>query len=574
MPRIRKKIETRWDEIIKSEKDLETNYNVERVAIERKLAEQFTGQSDFVLKQASERLASFKRLFDKLADIKYAVSQAQYAVQDDEHESQLIDKSIQIRQQVQLDIKKLQHDAINIQAELKHMREENNMLRNQRRLLEEQLHHLSMEDRQSHQIQIQEYEQREQRRYQLESLLQETVMNDKQRSNELDRSLVPLKHLVEQRKSEFQRISAKFKKAKKHVEDLKRKLEQTEASFMAQIAQIRGQRQHLRHRLDLKIKAIENIKSGSNLLKSSDLVHMAKPQLQTQQNKTDTSNSDAQDNTYFKMHVNKKKSGGSTAEQHGLHQADTAFTGYDQELYDALLSNSQNSQQSIDTQLQKLSDKHLAMKRRDIVTMEDLEEVLGENDHLLAALTKQNSKPPVEKSLNHQRVELQPSVTGTVKLFGPQTRPLTRDEADNVVSKIRFMCQGTLLHKRKENVKPPNPNLGPLEQQQQQMIKNNYMVRHVSLSNEFTRLQIRDKKKKVPESFIKVEHMLKVQPLDTIGGGGVTCYGFALILSSKKVEFVTFDDNDCRNWIEGLNLLIEHKSHLFSLKYNYLHQAW
>jgi hypothetical protein len=64
-----------------------------------------------------------------------------------------------------------------------------------------------------------------------------------------------------------------------------------------------------------------------------------------------------------------------------------------------------------------------------------------------------------------------------------------------------------------------------------------------------------------------VEHVLKIQ---VTASRNVAAEGFmfSLILSSKKIDFLTFDEQDFKNWVDGLEILIDNKQHLFSLKYN------
>ncbi|KAL0491139.1 hypothetical protein AKO1_002344, partial [Acrasis kona] len=351
---------------------------------------------------------------------------------------------------------------------------------------------------------------------------------------------------------------------------------------------MRGQRQHLKHRLDLKQKALENIrKVTENPIKSTELAHaeirnnqqilnQAHQHQQQQINNganhhsqpSTSSSSAVEGSSYFKMHIKK------VPDANGMDDDSLDYLGYDQELFNALLLS--DSQEATTTTRPKSSS-------QPVITLEELEELLPEGDEVLIAFKKkQESRNATKSKSSIAKKHSTTSNQQSVKLFGPQTRGISAHDANRIISKIKQMCQGTLLHKRRENTKQSSTttlasactnNKENPDQQYKVTLKNQFMVRHVSLSQEFTRLQIRDNKRKVAESFIKLEHITKIVPIaqqEIVAsvGTGVECYGFYLITQNKKYEFVTFEKSDFECWMEGLNLLIENRNHLFSLKYN------
>jgi hypothetical protein len=86
-----------------------------------------------------------------------------------------------------------------------------------------------------------------------------------------------------------------------------------------------------------------------------------------------------------------------------------------------------------------------------------------------------------------------------------------------------------------------------------------------------TRLEVRDPGKKIPESYIRLEHIQKlaekkgaceIRPRNHAG------HVFMVYLKEQPLEFLTLSEHDMGCWIEGVSSLIQHLKQLFYLKYN------
>src|SRR5690606_11977337 len=68
------------------------------------------------------------------------------------------------------------------------------------------------------------------------------------------------------KRSEIEELNRLIDKKKNELANAKKNLEKLESEVQNQLSAIRGQRQHLKHRFDLKLKAIENLKkTGAEL---------------------------------------------------------------------------------------------------------------------------------------------------------------------------------------------------------------------------------------------------------------------------------------------------------------------
>jgi hypothetical protein len=148
------------------------------------------------------------------------------------------------------------------------------------------------------------------------------------------------------------------------------------------------------------------------------------------------------------------------------------------------------------------------------------------------------------------------------RIFGPHSDPLTLEQVQKLQEVVVFMLKGSEIYKRT----PPN---------RRDSIEVNGLlipagIRKLSLSNDFSRLEIHQEGKRLPESFIKVEHILRLEPkrprsmLIVQGMGDV----FAIVLKEKQVEFMSLDPDVHRLWVDGLRMLLVRRKQLFYLKFN------
>ncbi|KAL9643493.1 hypothetical protein ABK040_010107 [Willaertia magna] len=527
----RNNMETELSSNIEGWKAVEEKFIEEKQDLERQLANKYKNSSDDELKDLEERFARCEKLVGTLFQIKDVISQYANREQHDQ-----ITKAIETQNNVEAQVREIQKKKEEYQSLLKVCVDRLAFLTKEKDQLEFQCQDLLMEDIHMNKVKEKEIKQLQNRKIEIESILEMANEDLKVKTKECQEKIRPLEQILERNDLEIQKLSKILHRKKKELITVKKVVEEIEAVYTAKISQIRAQKQCLKHRLELKLQALSNIKKSDDTMSTAILTRSTTPKYgRNSQIMSNNKPSKASDNTvsnsYFKMYIKKKE---PNIENLG-------FDNYDQELYDALLSDQNKVSTSIS----------IPNHTNPIIPIYE--------DEIRIETKKNEIKDKVDK-----KGALSPSLNplaqnNMYKLFGPNSKPLSEQDAQFVIDKIQFLCRGTLLHKKKT--------------------QNSYVVRHISLSTEFTRLLIRDKKKKVPESFIKIEHIQQVVPHvyhnALVSGAGTQvkssmqgAFSFSLMLGTNKTEFLTFDENDFNNWIDGINILIDNKENLFSLRYN------
>jgi uncharacterized protein YaiE (UPF0345 family) len=493
----KRRAEQGWDSVVSHEKEFETVSQEERTAIQDALAAKYKTQTQTEVSEAGDRLHTLTKMIRKIRQITIVLEKARNQADSDDT-GDLIGNVIERQHQVQQETKELQSLALDIQADLDNLSSELNVICKERRRLDEHLQNLILEEKHSGTIQIKEIKMKESKKDELERLLRDITRQELIQQEEHERSMLPMKQQIDRNRKEIGRLTNIQQKQKKDLTAMKSHIDAIEARYTSEISRIRGQRQLLRHRLDLKMKAIENIKNVDPTLSTVNLNTFPNKQgnkSTSVSNKTMSGRSQKtqqDDNTYFKMYIKKKD-----PDLEGRN----AFTAYDQELHDALLSSRESSPVIDKQQLHKPSEN----THREIIREQPQQQPQQFERKNVSTVSRSVAahEPKYTSNATEER-ELEQEVSddldnrpkkATIRLFGPQTKPLTEKEAQFVIEKIQYMCNGSLLHKKRDKIVGKNTS-GAFD------------VRHVSLSQELTRLQIRDQKKKVPESFSKYTLLL------------------------------------------------------------------
>ncbi|KAG2381728.1 hypothetical protein C9374_006112 [Naegleria lovaniensis] len=427
-------------------------------------------------------------------------------------------------------------------------------LQHSKKICEEKMEKLLTQHRKQQNEKAKKQVQIESRRAELEQLIASLEEERKNKVVEVDSVCKPIDVSITKLEQEIHELTLVAQSQKKALNSLKRELEEVEAVFTGKVSQIRAQRQHLKHRLDLKLQAVENVKkSGAEIIMRS-----IKPS-KSKENKLNNSTSCS----YYNMYMKKKDPNifnDTPIEDEIFRALEEESKEHEQQTTNEVLSTEEhllNNHDSCEDPVKE--DHHYSSEVKYLSSNVDTtatDEETIQSQPTTPSTFKSSTLPlptvypsSLPKTTHVKQQDLFVTKRSSFKLFGPNSKALGRDDIQFILEKFQFMCNGSLLHKKKSN--------------------NEFVLRHVCLSQEFTRLLIRDNKKKVPESFIKVEHIQSVvgnkdQHVKNLDGA----FTFVMKTDTKKHEFLTFDELDAMNWIEGLNLLIDNKQNLFSLKYN------
>lgn len=94
------------------------------------------------------------------------------------------------------------------------------------------------------------------------------------------------------------------------------------------------------------------------------------------------------------------------------------------------------------------------------------------------------------------------------------------------------------------------------------------------LSPDLTRVEVREAGKRLPESFMKIEHIIRVQdkmalPSDLkLVNSGVSWESFSLIAKERQLELLCSDAVAARAWVDGIRILVSRCKTVFYLKFH------
>jgi hypothetical protein len=185
------------------------------------------------------------------------------------------------------------------------------------------------------------------------------------------------------------------------------------------------------------------------------------------------------------------------------------------------------------------------------------------------------------------------------RVFGPYVDPLSLSELESLQLMLAEMLEGSLVYKRNTSLTAGSSGVesssagfrasasttpsGMKSSSRGKVSLTNVegcllpvQERILSLSTDLTRFEVRDPVKKVPESYVKVEHILKAfekkGPSDlkpkASDGSGHFGYVFVLQHKDKPMEFMTLNELTMSTWLSGVEVLIKHSKHLFYLKFH------
>eukprot|EP00762_Andalucia_godoyi_P001772 ANDGO_07107.mRNA.1 hypothetical protein len=198
---------------------------------------------------------------------------------------------------------------------------------------------------------------------------------------------------------------------------------------------------------------------------------------------------------------------------------------------------------------------------------------------------------------NERRITVHAAQIADRRVFGPYADPLSLHDLENLQTLLVDMLEGLLVFKRTVNGPGSGSGSGsgssvassatptsissvpPAKRSQYMMLEGSVLPvqeRVLSVSSDLTRLEIRDPSKKVPESYIRIDHIVKIfekkgaSDLRPKSADGTALLGFVFVIvtKDKPLDFLVLDENIMNAWLGGIDLLIKHQKHLFYLKYN------
>jgi len=539
--REKKELEDTLTELHEQQSNCDKEYEDNRVEMEQNLA----ANGELALFEANERIEMLRKLIERLVNIQEIIHRAHERAVELSKDDESVISTLRMMHATRDRIRDLQLEALSAQRSLSRIAQELHNIREEKKELELQFRRLAEKEGKVFQNQVVSIEEKQKQQKQLDEMLQEIDRQEDNSTQNFNNYAIPIREGIEKQEERIAELLVNIQKNKKELQDEKQNLEELHQKYHSQINSLRGQRQHLKHRMDLKTKALDNIQRGTDT------------RLTPEQN-IEANMSSEEKRTYFKQYMKRKM--GTIAPS----------SEFDDSLFDAVL----NDQQA--EVIQQLSPIH----RRSSGLSADANVPAGHpdsrrgahrGDHesavnnggatlkrmLSQSQYTQEAMPPTAEQ--HEQQEEQhsfeiPAFTlkqDTIRLFGPQSRPLTYDKVAKVIKRIQFMRHGTTLQKKRDL--------------QMSRGKGRYASRLVSLSQELTRLEVKDRRKKVPESFIKVEHIKSVK---LVKGTGADEHVFSLVLRDKKVDFMSPDEETCQQWYEGLKMLVTNKHNLFYLQYN------
>ncbi|EFC46327.1 predicted protein [Naegleria gruberi] len=535
--RDRQECDEEIESIVSQLNEIEESYNKEKEEVEKQVADKIENCTDDEMKLTEERFVRCEALVGSYYQIKDVIQRIVDTSKCDKV-SQYVDASNNVESQVKV----INKQKIEKQDELEKANEEIDSMINQKENLEREIESLANQEKQFESEITKEKVSIETRVQEIDNLLAIIEEDVKETIADYDSVTKPLEKSISVIEKELNNLTNSTMTLKKQLAAMKKNLEDIEASYTGKISQVRAQRQHLRHRLELKLQAVENVKnSGADIIMRS-----IKPSKNEKSNPPPVSKSG-----YYSMYMRNKDP--------------NSLEDFDEDFYTDLAERENEGHENDDHTLENSNN---SLEGSEEEQYENEPEITKDQTPVTTETTQkapQTTTPKKPTNTSTNTTVANPSNGGVVgvassnisrllaskqyKLFGPNSKPLSKEDVQFVLDKFQFMCNGTLLHKKKSNTE--------------------YVLRHVCLSQEFTRILIRDNKKKVPESFLKVEHIDKVSKSKESTNKNLEG-GFSLIIitDKKKMEFVTFDERDYNNWVDGLGLLIENKQNLFSLKYN------
>nr|CAG4716387.1 unnamed protein product [Naegleria fowleri] len=544
----RKECDDEIDRCISELQEIEESYSKIKESAEKQIAEKLQGCTEEELKQTEECFARCEMFVNSLNQIKDVITKISRKCNCD-----CVNNFIEACNNVESQLSQIVQKKMEKSNKLRDCIEQIDSLTNNKKLCQEQLDKLIANQRKQQDEKAKQLVQKEFRKAELDRMI---AALDEQRKNKIaesDSLCEPVDSSITKLEQEIHELTVTAQTQKKTLNAMKRDLEEAEAVFTGKVSQIRAQRQHLKHRLDLKLQAVENVKnSGAEIIMRS-----IKPP-KSKENKLNHSTT----SSYYNMYMKKK----DPNVFNDTPIEDEIFRSLEEESKEQVTRSNEIVVYEVQHDVSKDVDQTYCeedpVKEDRIssgVTNSSSMTLSSHHDEMNASQSQPRTTP--SKSTLPQHANSLPKTTvakqqnlfmpnrASFKLFGPNSKALGREDIQYILEKFQFMCNGCLVHKKKST--------------------NEYVLRHVCLSQEFTRLLIRDNKKKVPESFIKVEHIESVagnkdQHVKNLDGA----FTFVMKTDTKKHEFLTFDEGDYNNWMEGLNLLIDNKQNLFSLRYN------
>ena len=158
-----------------------------------------------------------------------------------------------------------------------------------------------------------------------------------------------------------------------------------------------------------------------------------------------------------------------------------------------------------------------------------------------------------------------------LRVFGPQSELLEGSALEETQGLLLFMLRGGSVYKPTGSARVTSQVLGshlPVQ------------PRNMFLSSDLTRVEVRAPGKKITESFVKVEHILRVRhkktppelrPLrhaDDDASHAPEIFVLSIVSKEKPMDLVVTDEDEFALWMSGLKLLADNKKYLFYLRYN------
>lgn len=561
-------LEAEWDQITKKEKvsegELQETSEQFRLHLEKQYGN--TTESQKII-EASQRLSVIRRLVKRSHEIQNVLEKAVHKALSTQPESQeslsLEDRKqiLSIQLQSRERIKHIQGMRAATERAMIVVRHDLDKIAQEIHVKRGVMQRLELENSHSYDIQYSSFQYSEQKKVEYELLLKQLDEQISSSRLRFEQDTLPFHQKIEDLRHQLNEFAKQLQNKRRQIARCKLNAEKAESKFSSQISTIRGQRQQMRHRLELKLRAIENLKrqvdeesvgpsSSHEILQQSGMemrnssrreksvpkgINRAKKSSpgKTEQGRypskaleddMDTQQHDPgehqKEHSYFNMYNNKRTSQGS---------------GFDHELYDALLGQhpkavSETSQDPPYNNKRANPDRSNPRSR------------FPTTAHLRTTIGRRSNRSEIDEVIQENN---------PIRLFGPHTRSLAPQSAKHIIESVMFMLNGITVYKVRDPSKGRSSGLVP---------------RHIYLSQELTRLEIKDKSKKVPESFIKIEHIEKVQVSKPTTARNN--FSFSIILRDSRIKLLTPDEGDYQQWIEGLQILMSNKANLFYLRYN------